>query len=147
LYHPIWQKYFRDHFDIKDGKIAIDANDLATKKFLAMQINDNVLINIDKFRPLLFDTENRFHKGKITSEQRTKIVDKLLSEKNYTEVLDRAIDKILLAHRNTRLFLIMMTGPFLILLTIVKYSIKAIVLYYFYKKTKSQLVQTDSANH
>lgn len=147
MYHPIWQKYFRDHFDIKDGKIAIDANDLATKKFLAMQINDNVLINIDKFRPLLFDTENRFHKGKITSEQRTKIVDKLLSEKNYTEVLDRAIDKILLAHRNTRLFLIMMTGPFLILLTIVKYSIKAIVLYYFYKKTKSQLVQTDSANH
>ena len=44
-----------------------------------------------------------------------------------------AIDKILLQHRNTKLFLVMMTGPFLIGLKLVSWTTKAIVLLFLYK--------------
>lgn len=48
----------------------------------------------------------------------------------------RSIDKILIAHRNSKLFLFMMSGPFYLLLTIVKYSLKVMIIYYLYKKKK-----------
>jgi hypothetical protein len=44
-----------------------------------------------------------------------------------------AIDKILLTHRNTKLFLLMMTGPFLIGLKFLSWSIKGFVLLVVWK--------------
>jgi hypothetical protein len=62
-----------------------------------------------------FDPDNRFlKKEEFTQEEKTEIIDKIIDVVNDEKWLNRAIDKILLTHRNTKLFLIMMTGPFLI---------------------------------
>jgi hypothetical protein len=78
MYHPIWKEHFADCFDLKDGRFKIDKNDLAVKKHLMMQINDNVYKNIDRFSVLLFDESNKLKKHQITVQEREKIVDKLL---------------------------------------------------------------------
>jgi hypothetical protein len=39
----------------------------------------------------------------------------------------------MIAHRNTKLFFILMSGPFLILMLFVKYSFKLLILYLLYK--------------
>ena len=45
------------------------------------------------------------------------LIDEVIAEKDIesqNKVLNRALDKILIAHRNSKLFLILMSGPFLI---------------------------------
>ncbi len=39
----------------------------------------------------------------------------------------------MIAHRNTKLFMLMMSGPFLITITLIKYIIKLAVLYFILK--------------
>ena len=39
----------------------------------------------------------------------------------------------MIAHRNTKLFLFLMSGPFLIMFTLVKYALKVLILYIIYK--------------
>ena len=56
-------------------------------------------------------------------------------KKSFKNKLHRSIDKILLAHRNSKLFLIMMSGPFLITVYVIKYALKILFFYYIYKKT------------
>jgi hypothetical protein len=51
--------------------------------------------------------------------------------------LSKAVDKILLSHRNTKIFLFMMTGPFLVVFQLVKYSIKYGIPYYLYRRSKT----------
>jgi hypothetical protein len=136
MYHPVWKEHFSSCFDIKDGQFIIDKHDKAVKKHLLMQINDNVYKNIDRFSVLLFDESSRLKKQQISDKERERIVDKLLTESNPVELVDRAVDKILLTHRNTRLFLFMMTGPFLIMFQTVKYIIKGAIFFYFYRKAK-----------
>lgn len=137
MYQPVWKDNFANYFDLSDGKFTIDRNDKAAKKMLAMHINDNVLKNIDRFSILLFDEKNRLKKQETKEEERVEIVEKLIEQKNFRELLNRSVDKILLAHRNTKLFLFMMTGPFLILMQTIKYSIKGLVFLYLYRKHKS----------
>ena len=136
MYHPIWKEHFKDCFDLKDGTFRINHDNLATRKQLGVQINDNVLKNMNRFSVLLFDEQARYSKQQISAKEREQIMDKLIREKNLKELLDRAVDKILLTHRNTKIFLFMMTGPFLILFQTVKYLIKAGVFFYLYRKTK-----------
>ena len=68
-----------------------------------------------------------------------------MSDENYVATLDKAIDKILLAHRNSKIFLFLMTGPFLVALTAIKYTIKALVLYYLYLKRKKAAANKQSS--
>jgi|LauGreDrversion4_2_1035121.scaffolds.fasta_scaffold230957_4 hypothetical protein len=63
---------------------------------------------------------NKFLADKKTGEQRDK-------------ALNRSLEKIMIAHRNTKLFFILMSGPFLILMLFVKYSFKLLILYLLYK--------------
>ena len=49
-------------------------------------------------------------------------------------ILHRSLEKIMLTHRNTKAFFIMMSGPFLILLLLFKYSLKLLILYLLYQK-------------
>lgn len=46
------------------------------------------------------------------------------------------MDKILIAHRNTKILMFMMTGPFLVIFQLVKYIIKYGTLYYLYLQGK-----------
>lgn len=58
----------------------MDRNDKATKKMLAMHINDNVLKNIDRFSILLFDEKNRLKKEETKEEEQVQIVNKLIEQ-------------------------------------------------------------------
>ena len=41
-------------------------------------------------------------------------------------------------HRNSKIFLFMLTGPFFVLFTAFKYTIKGLVLLYIYKNKKKE---------
>lgn len=76
------------------------------------------------------------------------MVDELLKDGDNDDVkkqLDSGVDRILVMHRNTKLFLFMMTGPFLVLFQTVKYIIKYGTLYYFYKKGKAAIDEKKEA--
>ena len=47
--------------------------------------------------------------------------------------MHKSLDRILLIHRNLKLVLFATTGPFFVILTIIKYTIKFGVLYFLYK--------------
>ncbi len=72
----------------------------------------------------------------MTKEKKMEVAEEILNEEKQTDeqnkMIDRSIDKILIAHRNTKLFLFMMSGPFFITMTIIKYSIKAFIIYFLY---------------
>lgn len=81
-----------------------------------MHLNDNLYKNIDRFSVNLYD--GRFEKAEISIDEKTAFVEeyvKVDNEKDQEKVLHKALDKILIAHRNTKLFLFMMTGPFFLL--------------------------------
>lgn len=44
------------------------------------------------------------------------------------------MDKILITHRNTKVMLFCLTGPFFVVFTMIKYIIKGGVFFYIYKK-------------
>lgn len=52
--------------------------------------------------------------------------------------MNKALDKILVRHRNTKIFLFMLSGPFFLTYMVVKYSIKVIVILYLYRKNKKK---------
>lgn len=58
----------------------------------------------------------------------------MLESDDTSKQLDNAVDKILKAHRNTKILLFMLTGPFLVFFNLVKYSLKYGIPYYFYKR-------------
>jgi len=63
-------------------------------------------------------------------------VNEFLQEKTDEQrdkALQQALDKIMIAHRNTKLFLFLMSGPFLIMMLFVKYTFKILILYLLYK--------------
>ena len=59
----------------------------------------------------------------------------LITKKQLTDSLDR----ILIAHRNTKLFLFLMSGPFFLFFCFVKYSLKLSIMYILYKKGTNAL--------
>ena len=80
----------------------------------------------------------RTQKEGLSQDQQIEIADGFIesSFENQTKILHNSLDKILVAHRNTRLFLFMLTGPFFVVFTTVKYIIKGGVFFYLYKKGK-----------
>jgi hypothetical protein len=67
------------------------------------------------------------------------VVDELLEDDDIKEQLDSGVDRILVMHRNTKLFLFMMTGPFLVIFQTIKYIIKYGTLYYLYRRGKAAI--------
>ena len=134
MYHPISQSRFGDIMSLTGNKFECDQS-VEARKVLARAVNDNVYKNIDKFSVLLFDDTNKRHKAAFTEEEKELVVSKLVEEPMaIKEHLDSGVDRILLLHRNTKIFLFMMTGPFLIILQTVKYILKYGTIYYFYLK-------------
>ena len=58
-----------------------------------------------------------------------------------------AVDKILLTHRNTKLFLLMMTGPFLVAMKLVWWALKAFLLYFVFNKVGKAKGITNGNGH
>ena len=137
-YHPIWQEKFRDVVDFSNGMFRIDENDHAGRKLLAMNINDNVYKNMHKYMSAsLFDPELRFGKDIYSLEKKEAIVRNFMDEPQFRENIQKSVDKILLAHRNTKLFLLMMTGPFLVGMKLAWWAVKAFLLYFVFSNVQN----------
>lgn len=71
-----------------------------------------------------FDKKSLVHQDAFTVEEKTKLIDEIFekseSQEQVGEWMDSSVDKILVAHRNTKIFLFMLTGPFLVILQFVK---------------------------
>jgi hypothetical protein len=139
IYDPIIKQNFEDSFSIQKGVFTRDEGSSVTK-YLLSHLNDNIHQNINKaLSPLKYDTDKKFHKKTMTRQHiYEKIDDKLanLEHGELTKKLHRSIDKILLAHRNSKIFLILMSGPFLIAFYVFKYALKILIFYYFLKGKK-----------
>ena len=108
-------------------------------------LNDNVFQNIDRISVKLYDKDSKFHKSALPQAKKIELAQDILEEhkdfESQNKVILRSLDKILIAHRNSKLFLFMMSGPFFILMTIFKYLGKGLFYYYLYKKMKTTLVK------
>lgn len=90
---------------------------------------------------IVYKNPNREKTGKDTldKDKNEKIAEQLISQNSIEKrqkILHQSVDKILVRHRNTRIFLFMLTGPFFLFFMVFKYSIKIILLTYLYRKNK-----------
>ena len=138
VYHPIWKEKFGGVVDFSNGMFRIDPNDHAGKKLLAMHINDNVYKNMRRYLSAsLFDPELRYGKDIYSAEKKEAVVRSAIDKPQFRENMHKAIDKILLAHRNTKLFLLMMTGPFLVGMKLAWWAVKAFLLYFVFSNVQN----------
>mmetsp|Transcript_8543 Transcript_8543/g.8063 ORF Transcript_8543/g.8063 Transcript_8543/m.8063 type:complete len:100 (-) Transcript_8543:32-331(-) len=75
----------------------------------------------------------------MTQEELYEKIDDSVTNLSHTKLsskINRSIDKILLSHRNSKIFLILMSGPFLVGFYIFKYALKILIFYFLLKKKK-----------
>lgn len=125
MYHPVIKDHFSDCLAIhpETGALEIEKSQWAQKK-LALCVNDNVYKNLEGMKVASFDKKSLVHQDAFTVEEKTKLIDEIFekseSQEQVGEWMDSSVDKILVAHRNTKIFLFMLTGPFLVILQFVK---------------------------
>lgn len=117
------------------------SDNLEFERELMFNLNDNVFRNLSHFKisPRTYDPMYKKYTKKILSDtQIEREVDSFLKENSSGEKRDkslhRSLEKIMIAHRNTKLFFVLMSGPFLALMLFLKYSLKILILYILYKK-------------
>lgn len=141
MYHPIWKSSFSNVFSLENGKIEIN-HDNATRKYLISHLNDNVLQNIKEMSIVMYDKDIKYHKSSFDTLKKKDAIEKIVLNNDIdgqNKVINRALDKILIAHRNSKLFLFMMTGPFFILAKFIWYIIKFGLIFLIFKKGKSKI--------
>lgn len=126
MYRPLIQNEFSDVMQINgaDGSVEISREAWAQRK-IAMMVNDNVFKNLQwgSISVSSFDPQAIVSKDEFTTDEKAKLVEGLLTGESQSNVeplsvegrLDRARDKILILHRNTKILLFMLTGPFLVI--------------------------------
>ena len=123
--------------EIKDNRFNIDKSE-AAKKELALHINDNVFKNLETFSLFSYDKELTWSKDEFSAEEKKRVVENFIKDNlDDKEQLDKSLDRILIAHRNTKLFLFLLSGPFFIIFSLIKYGIKFCLIYFIFKKGKS----------
>jgi hypothetical protein len=115
-------------------------------------LNDNVYQNIDglligakKYKNEISEVntdtktqtlvKNKLQKDPLEIDEKEELAIEFLRDNNVEKqnnILNKAVDKILARHRNSRVYLFMLTGPFFMLYILVKYSIKVILITYYY---------------
>ena len=116
-------------------------------------LNDNVFQNIEskyKYDTKLYqnhDTDSsNFKKDPLEIDEKQDIAKDFCSSHNLEKqalILNLTLDKILVTHRNSKLFLFMLSGPFFVLFYFIKLSLKVFIMYFIFgsiKKKKSKLV-------
>lgn len=112
--------------------------------------------SLSKLETLKEEAKQSIKKDPLERDQQQEIMDELLEQdlKTQQKNLNSSLDKILLTHRNSKMFLFMLTGPFFIMFTAFKYTIKFGVLMYIWQKKKvaaavegsKQMAQTSTAS-
>ena len=102
-------------------------------------INDNVYQNMSGMSTQHYDKDLiKVRKQPASKEKKQEIAEHFVKThkvEEQQELINKSIDKILLAQRNTKMFLISMTGPFFLFIKVVEYVIKyGILLWLWYKK-------------
>lgn len=131
MYQPMWNEHFKEVFSLHDGKFEIDHNDEATRKLLMRSVNDNVFQNIQSktLSVKTYDEDRKFHKMALDTQVKEAIAEEVVSEgkskegdaiEEQNKAFGQAIDKILIAHRNTKFFLFCMSWQFFVVYYIVK---------------------------
>ncbi|CAI2369872.1 unnamed protein product [Moneuplotes crassus] len=136
IYQPIIENDFRDSFKIINGQFEKNECSSVTR-YLLSNINDNVHQNLNSISPLKYDEEKKFHKKLMTREELYEKIDDSVTTLSHDELslkIKRSLDKILLSHRNSAIFLILMSGPFLIGFYAFKYALKILLFYVILKK-------------
>lgn len=139
-----------------DGVFELVDDSPDTRISLMNHINDNCLQNLDG---TLLEGMKRYHKE---DHEVNKQFDKNVAEKikkdpleledkhdlaasfvntsssfeEQKSALNKSLDKILVRHRNTKIFLFMLSGPFFLVFMFAKYTIKIIVLLYLHRMHK-----------
>lgn len=136
IYEPIMYANFHDNFEIHNGIFKKDVSK-STTEHLLKNLNDNVHQNLFSIvSPLKYDNQRRFYKQEMSKEILDHSIDDKLSRKDEDAInhkLQVAVDKILLTHKHSRIFLLIMSGPILGLLFAIKYMLKLFIIYYIFK--------------
>lgn len=125
-------------------------DNLEFERELMYNLNDNVFRNLSHFHisPRTYDPTFKYTKKSLSDTQVEKEVDEFLKENPSGEkrdkALHRSLEKIMIAHRNTKLFFVIMSGPFLALMLFFKYSLKILILYILYKKKAASTAKQES---
>eukprot|EP00347_Sterkiella_histriomuscorum_P021035 403335511 len=103
-------------------------------------VNDNVFKNFEQLSVKTYDTEKKYSKRVFTDQEKLERAQEIIEDhpnkKDLNKELTKCLDKIMIANRNTKLFFILMSGPFLVGLMLFKYAMKIFILYLLYKKGK-----------
>ena len=136
---------FKRSFNIVDGIFKKDESNSVTR-YLLSNINDNVHQNLDSLSPLKYDPSKKFYKNELTQKELYESIDESISSLSHAELskkIHRSVDKILLSHRNSAIFVILMSGPFLMTFLLFKYTLKILVFLFIFKKHKKPAVKND----
>lgn len=101
--------------------------------------NETTEVNTDTKTQTL--AKSQMQKDPLEIDEKEEMAIEILKNNNVEKqhkILNQAVDKILARHRNSRIFLFMLTGPFFMLYILVKYSIKMILIMYYYNKKKNK---------
>ena len=115
-------------------------------------LNDNVFRNLSHFKisPRTYDPTFKYTKKTLSDTQVEKEVNEFLKENPSGEkrdkALHRSLEKIMIAHRNTKLFFVLMSGPFLCFMLLAKWSFKLLILYILYKQKATAAVTKEIAS-
>lgn len=95
-----------------------------------------------------YKNTNRLKTGKdpLEFEEKEEIASELLNNNDpeqQRKILNNCIDKILVTHRNTRIFLFMLTGPFFLFFMVFKYTLKGILFMWIYRRNKRKAAELE----
>lgn len=110
-------------------------------------LNDNVFQNIDRLSVKSYDSDEKFHKASFDTKRKEHIAEDIIEEskgdiEKQNKEFYKAVDKIQIAHRNTKAFLFLMSWQFFLAYFIVKKSMQLLFMYFMYKKGKQVALST-----
>ncbi|CDW75442.1 UNKNOWN [Stylonychia lemnae] len=124
IYRPILQNHepfgnrvqmIENNFDPSQLIINTNNDKQSQIKYL-MNVNDNVFKNIASISVRSYDAKMKFTKKQFSEQDKFEEAEEILNDyptkKKLDTALSRSIDKIMIANRNTKLFFILMSGPF-----------------------------------
>ena len=97
-----------------------------------MELNDNILQNLKKIHLMPYNSKH-FQKNLLDLGGRGKIIEEVLRcpENKQNSYIRHSLEKILITHRNSRIFAFLMGYTFFIVFELLKWTIKLIIILFF----------------
>lgn len=137
---------FKELVQLEGGIFNVQQTEQARSE-LMLRLSDNVFQNLEYMSYKSYDGKNRFAQSEMSRQEKQEDIDEMLAEPidKQNRMIARSLDKILIRHRNTKLFMLLMSGPVLITLKLVWYVFKFLILYLIFKpKAKDDSVTSEA---